>query len=356
MATRRQALQTLIGGGVLGTGLLAATGPTASAAPTGAYRVDLHAHMIPPMYREAVLRAGLLVPGGLPLPAWSPESALAFMDEFGIAAQVLSISDPGVRFVRGLEAVRLARSCNDYAADQVRLHPTRFGSLVTVPLPDVPASLAEIAYGLDVLGMDGVALMSSYDGIYLGDPRFEPIMALLDARSALVFVHPGELPAGSAPPLPLPSFLLEFPFETTRTAVEMIAAGTLDRYPNIRFVLAHAGGCLPYLATRLGAPRAVAPDQIPSVSLLGLEGALRRFHYDTALSASASSLRSVLEVTDVDHIVFGTDWPFSGLTYSASDTDDPAPGLSDVFDGDGRARVERANPLALLPRLAAELR
>ncbi|MGB3771358.1 MAG: amidohydrolase family protein [Rhodococcus sp. (in: high G+C Gram-positive bacteria)] len=355
MVSRRDALRALVGGGLL---TLAGTAnrTTASASPVGRDRIDLHAHMIPPAYREAVLQSGLLVPGGLPLPNWSPESALSFMDEFGIAAQVLSVSDPGVRFAKGAEAVRLARYCNEYAAGLVRDNPTRFGSLTTLPLPDVPTSLAEIEHGLDVLQMDGVMLLSSYDGIYLGDPRFEPIMAMLDSKSALVFVHPGELPAASTPPLPLPPFLLEFPFETTRTAVEMILSGTLDRYRNIRFVLAHAGGCLPFLRTRIGAPRAVAPDLIPSVSLLGVEEALRRFYYDTALSAAASSMRSVLEVTGADHVVFGTDWPFSGLTYSASDTDDPAPGLSEVFDADGRALIERATPLSLLPRLAAALR
>lgn len=327
--------------------------PSAHAAPaTGPYRVDLHAHFLPPEYRAAVLGAGLLAPGGLPLPQWTPDAALEFMDRFGIDAQVLSISDPSVRFAEPVQAARLSRYCNEYAADLIARHPTRFGGLGTVPLPDVSAAVAEAVYALDVLKLDGVTLLSSYDGVYLGDPRFDPLLAALDDRGALVFVHPGEPPAASRSTLPLPDFLLEFPFETTRAVTTMITAGVPIRYPNLRILLAHAGGCTPFLATRLGSPRIVVPDVVPDVSLLGVADALRTFYYDTALSASASSMRSVLEVADRDHVVFGTDWPFSGLTYARSETDDPAPGLDAVFDADERYLVERSTPLSLVPRLA----
>ncbi|MGN7133903.1 amidohydrolase family protein [Rhodococcoides corynebacterioides] len=357
---RRRLVQAIAAGGALalsggGTAQATPAGDTPASSGAAGRRIDLHGHMIPPDYRAAVLRAGLFAPGGLPFPAWSPESSLDFMDRFGIAAQVLSVSDPGVRFVSGGDAIRLARACNDYAGDLQRRWPTRFGSFATVPLPDVAATLAEITHALDVVRMDGVTLLSSYDGVYLGDPRFEPVMALLNAYSATVFVHPGEMPAPSKPELPLPDFLLEFPFDTTRTATSLILSGTLDRYPRIRFVLAHAGGCLPFLATRLSTPRTVVPDAVPSVSLLGVGEALRRFYYDTALSASASSMRSVLEVADVGQIVFGTDWPFSGATFAVAETTDPAPGLSDVLDGAQRALVENATPLSLVPRLAAAI-
>ncbi|WP_280259236.1 amidohydrolase family protein [Nocardia abscessus] len=251
---RRRAL----GGVVAGTLGLAATAAVARAtpvrtrqpAPSGAYRIDLHAHFLPPDYRAALLDHGHATIGGYPTPEWSPEKALAFMDYYGIQAQALSVSDPGVSFLRGKEAIDMARYCNAYAAGLFRTHAQRFGAFAVLPMPDIPASIAEAVYALDELHLDGVVLLSAYDGVYLGDPRFEPLMIALNQRNAYVFVHPAAIPADAKPQLPLPDFLEEFTFDTTRAATFMMATGSTQRYPNIRFQLAHAGGTLPFVSHR----------------------------------------------------------------------------------------------------------
>lgn len=212
---------------------------TAAAMPSGAYRIDLHAHFLPPEYRASLLSHGYFTIGGYPTPDWSPEAALDFMDRYGIAAQALSISDPGVSFLRGAEARDMARYCNTYAAGLFKSHPTRFGGFAVLPMPDVAASIAELEYALTVLKLDGVVLLSSYDGVYLGDPRFEPLMAALDRHNAYVFVHPASVSRDSKPELPLPDFLYEFTFDTTRAATMLMYTGTMRRYPRIRFQLAH---------------------------------------------------------------------------------------------------------------------
>ncbi|GGF96112.1 amidohydrolase [Rhodococcoides trifolii] len=350
--SRRNAIRALATGGVVaGLGVRART---ASAAPTGNYRIDLHSHFLPPRYRDALTASGYTAKSLAPVPSWSPAEALQFMDAHGIGTQVVSISDPGVGFLSGPAAVEMVRYTNDYAADLVEQHPTRFGAFAFLPLPDVVASLAELTHALDVRGLDGVVLLSSYNGIYLGDARFEPVMAALNARSAFVFVHPAELPPDNRPELPFPAFYEEYPFDTTRAAAILMASGTIDRYPNIRFSLAHAGGCLPFLSARLALPRSAVPAA-PEVSVFATRGSIRKFFYDTSLSASAAAMRSVLEVTDIDNIVFGSDWPFSGLVYRADTTTDPAPGLSDVFDSDQRYRIERLNALDQLPSVAARI-
>ena len=350
---RRTALRTFAAGGVIaGVGARSvAASPSAAAAPQGQYRVDLHAHFLPPRYRDALNATGYTARSFVPLPSWSVDEALAFMDGHGIAAQVLSLTDPGVGFLSGSAAAEMARYCNDFAAELVAERPTRFGSFGFLPLPDVPAALDELRYCLDVRQMDGIALLSSYGGIYLGDVRFEPIMAELNARSAFVFVHPAEVPPDNRPELPFPAFYEEYPFETTRAATVLMASTTVDRYPNIRFSLAHAGGCVPFLSGRLRAPHAAIPA-LPGVSVFGTDEAIASFYYDTSLSDSPAAMRSVLEVAPLDHIVFGSDWPFSSLVYRSAVSDDPAPGLSEVFDADQRYRIERLNALDQLPRLA----
>ncbi len=358
---RRRALGGILAGtlGVAATTTVARATParTRRPAPSGAYRIDLHAHFLPPDYRAALLDHGHVTIGGYPTPDWSPEQALAFMDYYGIQAQALSVSDPGVSFLHGKEASDMARYCNTYAAGLFESHAGRFGAFAVLPMPDVAASIAEAVYALDELHLDGVVLLSAYDGVYLGDPRFEPLMIALQQRGAYVFVHPAAIPVDAKPQLPLPDFLEEFTFDTTRAATFMMATGLTQRYPNIRFQLAHAGGTLPFLSHRVSVASQTVlgelwPDDLPRPSILDTQRQIANFYYDTALSGSAAAMASVLAVSSREHVVFGSDWPFSALTLPQTGTRDPAPGLSEIFDADQRLEVERRNPLRQLPRLA----
>lgn len=359
-AINRRAL--LLGAGALAAGTAATAGSAGPAqagpAPRGRYRIDLHAHTLPPEYRKALLENGHFTIGGYPTPDWSPEAAIEFMDRWGIQAQALLVSDPGVSFLSRQDARDLARYCNTYSKRLFHTHGKRFGAFATLPMPDVQASIREIGYALDTLQLDGVTLLSAYNGVFLGDPRFEPVMAALNQRKAFVFVHPAAVPPNAKPKLPLPDFLEEFTFDTTRAATMMLAAGTLRRYPNIRFQLSHAGGTLPFLAWRIGVLSqtpvgALWPTGAPRPSALDVKQLIRTFYYDTALSASEPAMRAVMAVTDLSHIVFGSDWPFSQVIYTGSG--DPAPGLSEVFTTAQRYQIEHRNPLRQLPRLAAAL-
>ncbi|MEU4838118.1 amidohydrolase family protein [Nocardia testacea] len=361
----------LLGGaaaGTLGVAALAASGLSATKAqatparrqappPSGAYRIDLHAHFLPPDYRASLIEHGHLTIGGYPTPNWSPEEAVGFMDYYGIQAQALSVSDPGVSYLRGRDANDMARYCNTYAADLFRRYPTRFGAFAVLPMPDIPAAIEEAIYALDTLRLDGVVLLSAYDGIYLGDPRFEPLMIALNQRRAYVFVHPAAIAADAKPELPLPDFIEEFTFDTTRAATMMMVTGLTQRYPDIRFQLAHAGGTLPFLSHRIGVVSQTVlgdlwPQDLPRPSVLDTERQISRFFYDTALSAAPAAMSATLAVTGRDHIVFGSDWPFSAATLPQSGDNDPAPRLSEIFDTDQRMEIERYNPLRQLPRLA----
>lgn len=364
-ATSRRRLLSGAGAAGLGMAALAAVAPGPAAAaptrgqppPTGAYRIDLHAHFLPPDYRAALIEHGHLTIGGYPTPAWSPEAALSFMDYYGIQAQALSISDPGVSFLRGRESTDLARYCNTYAAGLIGAHRGRFGAFATLPMPDITASIAEAVHALDTLHLDGVTLLTAYDGVYLGDPRYEPLMAVLNKRKAFVFVHPAAIPADAKPDLPLPDFLEEFTFDTTRAATLMMVTGMTQRYPDIRFQLSHAGGTVPFLSHRLSVASQTVlgdlwPADLPKPSVLDTKDQISRFYYDTALSGVPAAMASVLAVAGRDHIVFGSDWPFSAATLPQSGDRDPAPGLSEIFDTDQRLEIERYNPLRQLPRLA----
>ncbi|MGT2477451.1 amidohydrolase family protein [Paraburkholderia terrae] len=267
-------------------------------------KIDTHQHFLPKLYVDAVgvdlLNAAM--PGGV-APTWSVEAAIAMMDENGIDEGILSISSgPTLP-----DAPKLLRQCNDLAADLRSRHTGRFGSFASLPLPDIDASLKEVAYSLDELKVDGFIVFTNYNGMYLGDDHFTPLWEELNRRGTVVFVHPNQPPHDV--PRVAPASVLEFPFETTRTATSLVISGAMSRFPNLRFILSHAGGTLPFLVPRIALSISMMPEVSERVG--DTLAAIRSFYFDTALSAGQSSLSALVQIADPDRILFGTDFPFA---------------------------------------------
>lgn len=353
VATAAAAVPVRLAGAASGLPLL--SGPTV--------RIDVHCHHIPDFYRESLAEHGITEAGGKTLPAWSPQAAVTFMDNFGIAAQVVSISEPGVTYLpTAAQRAAMAQTINDYTYETL-IKGTgslakRFGAFAVLPLGDLddPADIAnaqaEATRAIKQLGFDGVGLFSNYRGVYLGDDRLKPLMATLNSLGAMVFVHPV---TPVHPDLGLPAFLFEFPFDTTRAAVNLSYHSTFTLYPNVRWLLAHAGGALPFLAYRTSLLQYVTPVmQNLGLGLLDEQNLdWGRLFYDTALSPAPSAMKSVREVTSVSHIMFATDWPFSAEIFTIPG--DPAPQLSRSFDSTELPKVLHDNALAQFPRLRARI-
>jgi 6-methylsalicylate decarboxylase len=311
-----------------------------------AERIDVHVHMSPDFYRQAFRDAGLVTTAGTSVD-WTPALALEQMDTHGIATSILSISFPGVHFGDDAAAGALARRCNELAAELGVRWPGRFGGFAVLPLPDLSGALAEAQFALDTLRMDGVVLLASYGGRFLGDAAFEPLMRELDRRKAVVLIHPGMHPSSRALGTPWPGFMLEFVIDTSRAAINLLFSGALERFPNIRFILAHGGGVIPYIAWRLSVAPMISPliPQWPQDKIF--EG-LRRFWYDTALCATAHSLPALMQTSSPERILFGSDWPYAPTKITALSIQGlkEAPGVSDAL----RASIDRGNALKLFPR------
>jgi len=227
----------------------------------------------------------------------------------------------------------------------VRASPERFAAML--PLPDAGAAVAELAHALDTMGLEGVLLLSHVAGIYLGDPLREPLYAELDRRGAYVFLHP-TVPANGAP-LPHPGWLYEFPFDTTRALANLIYTGTFERYPNIRWQIAHLGGATSVLADRLASLGAREPDKAEAAPAGVLEY-LSRLYYDTGLANHELPYRAAAMLAPADHLLFGTDWPYLAMPAEAGD---PAPGLAFLGEGE-RAALDAENIGTLVPRFAGQ--
>lgn len=307
-------------------------------------RIDTHHHIVPPDYRVALRNAGIDEAGGRALPEWNVEASLQTMAELDVSTAILSVSTPGTTFLpAAADAAALARDLNAYTHNVVTTDPHRFGFFATIPLPHLDESIAEAEYALDTLRADGLVLLANNAGTYLGQAGQDEFWAVLDARSAVVFIHPGDLPGPTVDGV-LP-FAADFLLDTSRAAYLLVRNGIRRKYPNIKFILSHAGGFVPYASYRMAVGITGDTGASPADSLDDFAS----FYFDTALSSSAAALPTLLAFAKPGHITFGSDWPFAPLAASKLF----AAGLETYtpLQPTTRAAIDRDNALALFPRL-----
>ena len=311
--------------------------------------IDTHHHVIPPFYFEEVEEGGQLT-GGLTPPPWSAEAALEFMDSLGVDAAITSISTPGVHLGDDAKARRLARRCNEFAAELISEYPGRFGGFAILPLPDVAGSLAELEHSLDTLQLDGVCLMSNAGGNYLGDAAFKEIFDELQRRGAVVFIHPTASPDPRAHEMGLTDNLIDYPLDTTRTVAQLHYSGTFARTPDVSYIFSHAGGAIPYLAGRF----AIVDEMgVMGAGLPPASDSLSRIYYDTALAWGDAVLHTVAAIASPRQVLFGTDFPYIRPDLARRARKEV--GETREFDASTRELILGGNAAELFPRLAAHV-
>jgi predicted TIM-barrel fold metal-dependent hydrolase len=273
------------------------------------------------------------------IPSWSPTEHVAVMDHLGIATSLLSISSPGVHLGEGSTAVALAREVNEAGRRTVVHHPGRFGLFASLPLPDVDAAIAEIAYCCDHLDADGFVLLTNVGDTYVSDASFEPIFRELDRRRARVLLHPTSPLCWAHTSFGRPRPMLEFFFDTTRVVVDLVLSGTVARCPDLELIIPHAGATLPLVADRVSAfARLLAPE----VDVLRDVG---RLHFDLAGFAVPRQLDALLTLTALEHLHYGSDFPFTPEAVAAA--------AGERIDGvDSLVDALRSNTARLFPRLS----
>jgi aminocarboxymuconate-semialdehyde decarboxylase len=229
------------------------------------------------------------------------------MDRVGIDVEVVSLSTPNVFFTTAEHQPAIARMMNDAYAQLIATYPNRFKGFASIPMDAPEAALNELHRVIDELKLNGVILLSNIGGKPLTSPEYRPFFAEANGMNLCIFLHP-MLPADSD------SFreyvlgpIIGFPFDTSLAVARMCYDGMFEEFPNIRWIIGHLGGAVPYLMERMDngfrdfADCRANIDKLPSVYL-------KRLYYDT-VSFSPHALNMVRNMVGVDHMVMGSDYP-----------------------------------------------
>ena len=310
--------------------------------------IDTHFHYFPPTYLEAQTefeRKRNIAPNAA-VAGWTRSKAVEELDKSGVRTVVLSLaSTPGTWFDLDPQAAsRMARVCQDFAAELARDYPGRFGIFAPLSMLNTDLTLKEIEYAFDTLKADGVNLQSNYGDKWLGHADFKPIYEELNRRKAVVYVHPlvasccGQLSVGTFPAV------IEVPHDTTRTVTSLLLSGGFARWRDIQWLFSHAGGTVPMLAGRMDAFFRFRKD-IGDIAPQGVEAEFRRLNYDTANATHPASMAALLKVVPDSQVVFGSDYPYFQPAPQAQALESLGLSASQV------SAIEHGNATRLLPRL-----
>jgi aminocarboxymuconate-semialdehyde decarboxylase len=291
--------------------------------------IDVHAHILAEetmrlMRREAPkigpritpidAEFGVLEVAGVPYRpyprgGWDMERRLQDMDEASVDMQVLSVSPQ--TFLYGQDAslaATLAALQNDQIAKTVREAPGRFFGIAHLPMQAPQQAADELRRAMRTLGLSGAQIGSNVHGRNLDDPALGPVWAVAHELKAFIMVHPVQVAGAERLKSYYLTNLIGNPLDTTIAAACLVFGGVIARYPDIRFLMVHGGGFVPYQAGRFAHGWDVRPE--PQVKLKAPpEASLNKLYFDTILHGKPA-LEFLVASAGVERVVLGSDYPF----------------------------------------------
>jgi predicted TIM-barrel fold metal-dependent hydrolase len=308
--------------------------------------IDIHHHFLPPFFVDALTQSGHPAAAQVEALAWSPEKSLAMMDKAGIETAIVSLSLPGASFAGAADPPALARQSNEYAARMITDYPGRFGAFASLPMLNAQDAMAEVEYALDILKLDGVMLLTNVRGRYLGNSDFDALLAELDRRKEIVFLHPNQAPD--------PGFndFVEFPHEVARALASLTDSGAIEHHTRIRYILAYGGGTIPFIAARV---TVVGMDVFGSFlktmfRYLQRARTMQRMNYDLTASTDPFAWRALYGHTKPTRILMGSNYPWTSPAAFARQQAELR--TYEGLDLPQIESIERGNSLKLFPQFA----
>jgi len=278
--------------------------------------IDVHVHLTPRCFVDVVQTGGdwygmTAEDGELDNPKnlWTPKQRIAEMDRLGLDMQLVSPTDVFYQYHQEpMVTAKIARECNTEISELVEAYPKRFMGLGTLPMQDIDLALAELDYGMNKLGLKGFMIDDHVNGVTYDDPVFDPFWRRVERLGAFILVHQ------YGPTVTETRTRKYFLHNTVGNSVDraltfgcLVGGGVMDKYPDLKICLGHAGGFVPYAVDRMDKGWEMFPKyrgeatEPPSAYL-------DRFYYDTT-TFTDRNLRFLVDVVGADRVVLGSDWP-----------------------------------------------
>ncbi len=278
-------------------------------------KTDFHARAILPSYIEGLkkLKIDAQAEEGFPLPKWSAENHLKFMEDAGIDFTILSMATPHIYNDKDKEKIscEVAREINEEFSALCKKFPDKFGFVATLPMPSVEGSISEIKFATEKLGALGVKVASNSDGIYLGDEILNPIFEELNRKKSLVILHPS--PARTLPKEKVVTgrvmALFEYPADTTRAVLNLLVNGTLEKFSEIKLVVPHCGSFLPYMKQRASAMFQMLAG-MKMMSPVNILAGMKNLYFDLAGDPMPEEMDILLKISNAEKFLYGSDYPY----------------------------------------------
>jgi 6-methylsalicylate decarboxylase len=336
--------RALLLGGVATLGAIAAPGLIGKAtAQTKPHRIDVHHHISPPAWVDALKRMKKDTP---PVTNWSVQKTIEDMDAGGVATAMTSPTTPQLAGLDAPTAAGVAKESNEWAKKLEADHAGRFGTWAMLPLPHIDESLKAIEYAFDTLKVDGVGIMTSYGDKWLGYEEFEPVWQELNRRKAIVYTHPTSANCCVNLVRGVDEAYIEFGTDTTRSIFSMIFSGFAGKYPDINWIWSHGGGSITSFYERFTVQALMRPPYKEKFTRDQVEKQIQRFYYDTAAIPNDVTLSALAKMVPASQILYGTDFPYR----RAAEYTKP---LAEFFKAEDLKAIDRENALRLVPRFKA---
>ncbi|WP_134704385.1 amidohydrolase family protein [Ammoniphilus sp. YIM 78166] len=292
-------------------------------------RIDFHTHILPPELPDLGKRYGgerwpsivrvneqtahIMVQGNvfrkIGSDTWDPAKKIERMQLDGVDMQVLSPIPIGLCYWAPVEGAReMARLQNEYNADLVRQHPTRFIGLGTVPLQNAEAAIEEMDYCMHKLGLKGIEIGSNVNGLGLEDPALSPFFEMAERWNVPLFIHPYDMVAKERTAKAGLTYTVAMPLELGLSAANFIMSGMFEKFPKLKVCLAHGGGALPFILPRMEQGWHVFPDTRKTP--YPPSHYAKHFYYDV-LVYDSMNVDYLNRLVGHERLLMGTDYPFA---------------------------------------------
>ncbi len=275
-------------------------------------KVDFHSHYLSKTYYEYLKDFEDEKPDSFPTPKWSAKSHLELMKKLGIGFAFLSVSSPNLSRADKEAEVEMVHKINIEGSELVKAHPEKFGLFASLPLPHEKEAIEEAKFAFEKLNADGFGLSTHYAGVYLGDKRYDRLMAYLNDISAVVDVHPvkpSAIPENVNEELPIPA--MEFLMDTTRTFMNMVMNNIFERFPNIKWIFPHGGAFISILSDRIGGFAMQFRNDLSNKAPIDFKADMKRVYFDVAGFSVNKQLYDLLLDVSGENLLYGSDAPYT---------------------------------------------